>query len=198
MKVLLDLDLNSFCSKNDNELAVIAKSNKSAVSALVLRYLKLVYFKSKLFANQHTDSDDLYQEGLMGLLSAIYAFNPGKNVQFSAFAEVCIVNRMKSLLSKGAKKTELLCSFDQIDELRDVPFMETPESIYLYKEYFYELFSGISAVLSPIEKNVFMRCVQGFSYKDTAIELGITEKSVDNAMQRARRKVRAMMQRNCN
>jgi RNA polymerase sporulation-specific sigma factor len=70
---------------------------------------------------------------------------------------------------------------------------ETPESIYFYKEFFSELWKDICSVLSLTELNVLTLCVQGLSYKSAAEKLGMTEKSVDNAMQRARKKIRALM-----
>ena len=92
MNDLLDLDFNSndFIGISDEELALLAKSSKPAVNAIVARYLKPIFIKSGIYANCNTDSDDLRQEGLMGLLSAISAFSPEKNVKFSTFAEVCI------------------------------------------------------------------------------------------------------------
>jgi RNA polymerase sporulation-specific sigma factor len=70
---------------------------------------------------------------------------------------------------------------------------ETPESIYFYKEFFSKLWKAICSVLSLTELNVLTLCVQGMSYKDAAAKLDMTEKAVDNAMQRARRKIRALM-----
>ncbi len=195
MKNLLDLDLNinDFCSKCDDELAVIARTDKSAAAVLVSRYSKLILIKSEIFANSNADSDDLNQEGLFGLLNAISAFNPDKGVKFSTFAEVCIVNRMKTFIAK----TNVASGIENIDELPDdlcLSVEETPESILLDKEFFSELLSSIYAILSPAELKVFNLCMRGESYKSAAAKLGITEKSVDNAMQRARRKIRALIQ----
>lgn len=190
----LDLNLNDFCSKNDDELAVLAKNNKSAVAVLVSRYSKLVFIKSEIYANSNTDSDDLSQEGLMGLLNAISSYDPEKGVKFSTFAEICIQNRMKTLLTSGSKAAAPVDNIDELTEIHSVSVDETPESIYLYKEYFSELFSGIYSVLSPVEHKAFNLCIRGLSYRDAAAKLGITEKSVDNAMQRARKKIRALIQ----
>lgn len=191
---LLDLDfnLNDFCGKSDEELAVLARNDKNAAAVLVSRYFKLIFIKSEIYADSLTDSDDLCQEGLMGLLRAAESFDPSRGVKFSTFAEVCIVNRMKSLLTKGYKSPETVEDIDALSDARSLHESETPESIYLYKEYFSQLLSDIDAVLSDSEKRVFSLCVQGLSYRDTAKKLGIAEKSVDNAMQRARRKIRAL------
>lgn len=189
----LDFNLNDFCSINDEELVVLAKSDKSVLNALICRYSKLVFIKSEIYANYFTNSDDLRQEGLMGLLSAVGSFKPEKNVKFSTFAEVCIENRMKSLLANENKFASSVENTDELFEIGNISSDETPESVYLCKEYFSELFSSIRSALSPTEFRVFNFCIQGLSYRAAAEKLGITEKSVDNAMQRARRKIRALM-----
>lgn len=190
----LDFNLNDFCSKCDDELAVIAKTDKSAAAVLVSRYSKLILVKSEIYAKSGADRDDLNQEGLFGLLSAVSSFNPEKGVKFSTYAEVCIRNRMKTFLSKAQKAASGIQNIDDIAEKSYLSVDETPESILLDKEYFSELFSGIYSVLSPAELKVFNLCLQGESYKSAAQKLGITEKSVDNAMQRARKKIRALIQ----
>lgn len=189
----LDSNLNDFFGKNDDELAVMAKNDKNAAAVLVSRYSKLIFIKSGIYANFNTDSDDLSQEGLMGLLSAIGSYKPEKQVKFSTFAEVCIENRMKSLLAKGNRAAAPVDNIDELTEVSGASADETPESIYLYKEYFSELFSSIQSVLSPAELRIFKLCFGGASYREAAEKLGITEKSVDNAMQRARKKIRALI-----
>ena len=188
----LDFNLNDFCGKSDEELAVLAKTDKSAAAILVSRYSKLIFIKSEIYANPATDSEDLNQEGLMGLLKAAASFNPSRGVRFSTFAEVCIVNRMKTLIMKGNCAASPVEDIESLSEISSVQDSETPESIYLYKEYLSELLSSIDSVLSESERKIFNLCVQGLSYRDTAKKLGIAEKSVDNAMQRARRKIRAL------
>ncbi len=188
----LDFNLNDFCGKSDEELAVLAKTDKSAAAILVSRYSKLIFIKSEIYANPATDSEDLNQEGLMGLLKAAASFNPSRGVRFSTFAEVCIVNRMKTLIMKGNCAASPVEDIESLSEISSVQDCETPESIYLYKEYLSELLSSIDSVLSESERKIFNLCVQGLSYRDTAKKLGIAEKSVDNAMQRARRKIRAL------
>lgn len=196
MKNLLDLDfnLNDFCSKCDDELAVIAKTVKPVAALLISRYSKLILVKSEIFANTNADSDDLNQEGLFGLLNAISSFDPDKGVKFSTYAEVCIVNRMRSFLVKTNKNASFVGNIDELSEDSFPSVYETPESIFISKEFVSELLSGIYDVLSPLERKIFDLCINGESYRSAAEKLGITEKSVDNAMQRARKKIRALIQ----
>lgn len=188
-----DFNLNELNSKSDEELAELGKTDKTAAAVLISRYSKLILIKSEIYANPETDSDDLYQEGLVSLLKAIDAFDPQKGVKFSTFAEVCIINRMRTLSRRSVRNLSLSESLDE-ENAEDIPSAEeTPESIYFYKEYFSELWKNICSVLSLTELNVLTLCVQGLSYKSAAAQLGITEKAVDNAMQRARKKIRAIM-----
>lgn len=192
--ILLDLDfnLNDFCSKSDEELAAIAKNNRSAAEALIYRYSKLVSIKSKIYANSNTESDDLHQEGLISIFKAISAFDLARGVKFSTFSEVCIVNRMRTLALEAGRR-QPVNDIDSLDETELISVEETPESIYLYKEFIYELRTKIRSVLSPSELRVFELCVRGSSYRRIAEILGINEKAVDNAMQRARRKLRTLL-----
>lgn len=188
-----DFNLNELNSKPDEVLAVLGNNDKTAAAVLISRYSKLILIKSEMYANSETDSDDLYQEGMISLLKAMEAFDPKKGVKFSTFAEVCIVNRLRTVSKRSVKSLSYAERVDD-EEAADVLSDEkNPESIYFYKEFFSELWKDICSVLSLTELNVLTLCVQGLSYKSTAEKLGMTEKSVDNAMQRARRKIRALM-----
>jgi RNA polymerase sporulation-specific sigma factor len=193
--ILLDLDfnLNELNNKTDEELAALGKNDKTAAAVLISRFSMLIFIKSELYANSETDSDDLHQEGMISLLKAIEAYDPRKGVKFSTFAEVCIVNRMKTLSKKSVRDLSFAERIDEEEAADVLSVEETPESIYFYKEFFSGLWEDICSVLSLTELNVLTLCVQGLSYKSTAEKLGMTEKSVDNAMQRARKKIRALM-----
>ncbi|MCM1132713.1 MAG: sigma-70 family RNA polymerase sigma factor [Ruminococcus flavefaciens] len=182
--------MNEFSGKTDEELALIAKSDKKAVSTLVFRYLKLIFFKAGIYTVPETDSDDLRQEGLMGLLRAIASFDMNRGVKFSTFAEVCIVNQMKTFLAKSRKNPVSCESLDDISA-DSISEEKTPESIYIDKEFFSELWHAVDSILSETERKIFTLVIEGRSYGETARILGISDKAVDNAMQRARRKIRA-------
>ena len=194
--ILLDLDfnLNELNSKTDEELAALGKTDKTAAAVLISRFSKLIFIKSEIYATSETDSDDLYQEGMMSLLKAMEAFSPHKGVKFCTFAEVCIVNRMRTLSKRSARDLSFAERIDEEEAADELSVEETPESIYFYKEFLSGLCKDICSVLSLTELNVLTLCVQGLSYRSTAEKLGMTEKAVDNAMQRARKKIRALMQ----
>ncbi|MDE5936597.1 MAG: sigma-70 family RNA polymerase sigma factor [Ruminococcus sp.] len=192
MGILLDLDLNlnELCEKNSEELALIARTNKKAVEILVLRCLKTVFFKAKMISDRtEVDADDLQQEGLIGLLKAIASFNADRGFKFSTFAEICIINQMRTFLAKSGKN---LISYESIDELPEefAADWQTPENIYITRELFSELWYAVDNLLSENEYKIFKLCICGASYREIAGKFGISEKAVDNAMQRARRKIR--------
>ena len=191
----LDFNLNDLYSKTDEELVMLAEKDKSAAAALLSRYSKLIFIKSKIYANSETDSEDLRQEGCMSLLKAISAYDPSKGAKFSTFAEVCIVNRMRTLSARSGKVSSGSESIDDENTADVLSVDETPESIYLYKEFCTELLNCIDNDFSETEQKVFHSCMQGNSYRQTAEKLGISEKTVDNAMQRARKKIRALYQK---
>lgn len=183
-----DVFFSKFCGKSDEELVSAARESKEAANTLILRYSKLVLVKVGLFANSNADADDLRQEGLIALMKAVDSFDCGRKTKFSTYAEVCINNQMRTYLAK-LKKEPVSQSLDDIEDDQFTE-RETPESIYFNKELFAELWFVVENELSAIERQVFCFCIQGHSYAETAERLGISVKSVNNAMQRSRRKIR--------
>lgn len=183
-----DVFFSKFCGKSDEELVYAARESKEAANTLILRYSKLVLVKVGLFANSNADADDLRQEGLIALMKAVDSFDCSRKTKFSTYAEVCINNQMRTYLAK-LKKEPVSQSLDDIEDDQFTE-RETPESIYFNKELFAELWFVVENELSAIERQVFCFCIQGHSYAETAERLGISVKSVNNAMQRSRRKIR--------
>lgn len=192
---MLDLDLINSETSNmtDEELAVMAKNSKAAAEALISRYSKLILIKSELFANDRTDSEDLRQEALMSLLKAASSFDPGRGVKFSTYCEVCISNRLRTVCAGSGKDPKFSESLDDVSESEALSVEETPESIFLYRETLSEISRTVDSVLSSAERRAFRLCMQGLSYRCTARRMGVSEKAVDNAMQRARKKIRAFV-----
>lgn len=186
------LKLNEFCGKTDEELVVLAKSNRFAADALVLRFSRLIFTKAEVFSSHSSDCDDFRQEGLMGLLNAISSYNSNRAVKFSTFAEVCIVNRMKSYATKINSKSCNVISFDDLPE--DIASQEeSPENICINKELFSELWRTVDSKLSDLESQAFELYIQGESYSDISKIIGISESSAANAVQRAKGKIRKVL-----
>ena len=190
----MNLILNEFCGKTDDELALLAKSKRTAADALILRFSRLIFIKAEIFSSNKSDCDDFRQEGLMALLNAISTFTPQKSARFSTYAEVCIVNRMRTYAAKLNRKSDTI----SIDELSDnaVYTEENPEKIYVNKEFFSELWDIVDSQLSSLERQVFEQVIQGNTYEEIAENLDISPKSVANAVHRARGKIRCGLNKN--
>lgn len=177
---------------SDEALAAAARDSVDAEGVLLSRYLGLIRFHAGRLAGR-ADADDLVQEGLIALLRAIPRFDAARDAKFSSYAQTCIVNRMRSIVQKEAKNAapceDLVQIMEEQGELADP---DTPESILVEKESFAQRRMQVMAMLSAREWEILQCIMDGASYADTAARLGISEKAVDNAMQRIRRKMRAV------
>ena len=177
----------------DEELAVLSAHSVEAEAELLKRYFRLVRFHAGRYASTPTDADDLTQEGLITLLRVMKEFDASQNKKFSSFAQVCIINKMRSLVRSqqniALPDEELI---QKIEEKGGFINSETPESILMQKESYESCRMQVMALLSDKEWNILQYVLQGASYAETAERLHISVKSVDNAMQRIRRKMRAV------
>ncbi|MBQ9109992.1 MAG: sigma-70 family RNA polymerase sigma factor [Oscillospiraceae bacterium] len=190
---MLELSEESLNAASDEELAVLAKDSVDAEALLLKRYLKLVRYYAGHYAASETDADDLAQEGLITLLHVISKFRPEEGTKFSAYAQVCIVNRMRTLVKKVGNYEAPVADITQLmEEQAVIADPETPESILVEKENYARCRMQVMALLSAKEWEILQCIMSGASYAQTAEMLGITAKSVDNAMQRVRRKMRAV------
>ncbi len=196
---------NDFYQLTDEALAVSAqRGNISAETELLKRFNAPVRFTATSYKKEHSsfcdfallDSDDLIQEGSLGLLSAIYTFDPEKNVLFRTYASKCISNAIASAVKAGASKKHTppgaVISLDTVE----LPSSASPEEELLSEERLNEIKKFLSEDLSDKEFSVIRSFLSGRSYKDISLKLNISEKSVDNTMQRIRAKLRKFLESN--
>lgn len=180
----------------ENLLVSMAKGGDSnALTDLIKRYSETVLQKSLSFKKiSGIENEDLYQEGMLGLLSAVYSFDESKGVLFSTYATTLITRKMLSALRTANKKSNLpLDSYVSIDEKCDIrSFSPTPEELLMFNEEIDSIISFVNNNLSKTEKKVFRLNLLGLSYNEIAEILDCTEKSVDNALQRIRKKIRSI------
>ena len=191
----MSFELNSL---SDNELLEIIQKNKSdkygkeAFSELISRYFKLVLKRASMYSDNYSDAEDLTQDGMLAFYEAVESFELSRGVKFSAFADVCVSNRIKNSAAKLAVINSRLTDVDS--EEQDTSVMEaSPESICIEREKFKSIQKEIMTVLAPLEVEVFELYLDGVSYKEIAEKLDITEKSVDNAVFRIRRKLKKIL-----
>lgn len=172
----------------DEELAAIAEKNSEAMYVLIARYTKLIRWKAAQLCGS-VEADDLAQEGFMGLVSAAAAYDGKKNVRFSTYAGTCITNRMISALRSSSSLPTPVGDISAPEfEMPDT--CAQPDSIVMQREEWAALWQKIVSQLSPMEYRICMMFMGGSGYDEIAGKLGISVKSVDNALQRVRRKLR--------
>ena len=176
----------------DNELVEYAKSGNSvALQVLIERYSDKILQKSKSFKSLiGLENDDLYQEGMLGFVSAVYSFDKSREVLFSTYASTVSTRRMLSAIRKSNNNVPLnsyISIDDEKDLLSDIP---SPEEALLCAEKIDEINLFVKENFSKTEKKVFKLTILGLSYSEIAEILDCDEKSVDNAIQRIRRKIR--------
>ena len=188
---------------SDETLCARAVSgDRIAEEELVMRYNRLVRICARPFFLAGGDSEDLIQEGMLGLLSAIRSFRPEKAASFRTFAEVCIKSRLISAVrsASSGKHTPLnsYISFEtpSFDGITDFPpFMaaglpqKNPEDVLISREELQEHLDIAKGQLSGFEANVLSYYLEGLSYQEIAAQVKRSPKSVDNAVQRIRRKL---------
>lgn len=190
--------MDKFKNLGDNELILLANSgDRAAEEQLALRYTRLVKICSRPFFLVGGDGEDLIQEGMLGLLSAIREFDPSMNATFKTYAEICVKRRIYSAIKMALRKKHEplneMVSFDDVlsDESLsiDSSFRRIPEEQVLAQESADEIIQTYSRCLSKFEVNILELYLNGLSYLEIAEDVGRSEKSVDNAVQRIRRKL---------
>lgn len=165
------------------------RGDLNAEEELVLRYQRQVRMCARPFFLAGGDSEDLIQEAMFGLIKAIREFDPSRDNRFRTFADVCIRNRIRSAITSAlrGKHTPLNDSvpFESVMGESD----SSPEDLFISQEEREERMTQLSRCLSALEQRVLALFLQGLSYQEISIQVGRSVKSVDNAVQRIRRKV---------
>ncbi len=190
-----------YTALSDNELLRMASENdRFAVETLAERYLRLVRMCARPLFLAGGDSEDLIQEGMFGLLSAIRQFSLDMGTSFHTFAEHCIRMRLLSAVKSASRLKHFplndgmsleLLSEDPCSPLSTTSeiFQRNPEDLVLARESKEELYSIFAQCLSKLETQVLDLYLEGLSYREIAERLGKDEKAIDNAVQRIRRKL---------
>lgn len=180
-------------SKKMSDEELVTKINAGEYDLLrviVARYTPVVKYHAKGFAANESDIEDLVQDGLIALYSAVKGYSSQK-ASFSTFASLCIKRAMiGESRAAGRKKrvpTELCSSLDETPELAGVKSAETE---FIEKESFKTLTDSIRLELSEFEYKVLSAFLAGHTYSAIAEECGVAVKSVDNALRRIRSKLK--------
>lgn len=149
------------------------------------------------------DNEDLIQEGMIGLFKAIRDYKDGYDASFSYFAQVCVKRQLASALEASNRKKHIplnnYVSFSSDDGESGVSLVDTiaggvisPEQMILEQEKMLEFKERIKAKLSKMEKEVLNFYLEGYNYTQIAKIMGKQPKSIDNALQRIRQKIKTI------
>lgn len=186
-------DCDGLDALSDNELVSLFRNERdtrlgrNAVTVLISRYLNLVRKKASLYLGG-AEFDDLAQEGFLAFMRAAEGFDPEKGTSFSAFADACVTNGIRSAVKRLNRGTEGLPE-DYGESAED---SSTPENIWFEKEAETGLYKKISKLLSKKEWDIFKLYIGGASYAEIAEGLEIPKKSVENAVFRIRKKLKTL------
>lgn len=178
-----------FAQMQDQVLAVSAAGgNAEAFAVLAERMMPFLHKTAARYATvSRVDREDLIQEGLLGLLAAVHGYRPGSG-EFGSYAATCISNRIVSAVRRfGTDKTILVDEQEMVHT--DPAGQADPEQLFLEREAAGRLYDRLKQALTPLEYQVLMGQLNGCSYREIASRCAVSEKAVDNALQRVRRKL---------
>ena len=188
----------------DEEIVELAQNGEQfATEFLVDKYKNFVRAKSRSYFLIGADKEDIIQEGMIGLFKAIRDYKTDKLTSFRAFAELCITRQIITAIKTATRQKHIpLNSYVSLnkpiyDEESDRTLMDVisttkitnPEEIIISREEFIFIEKKMGEILSALEWKVLMAYLEGKSYQEIAVELKRHVKSIDNALQRVKRKL---------
>lgn len=193
-----------FDTLDDNKLIQkIKNGDKKALNYLLEKYTEVVSMKAGKYFIVGAEKEDIIQEGLIGLFKAIKSFDPEKQSSFKTFANLCVERQLQTAIKSSMRQKHmplnsyLSLNISAYDENEDTSLLEVfetenaaedPLDIVTKKEYYTFVEDRIDETLSDFEKQVLHRYTNGESYTEIAEKLDTPVKSVDNAIQRIRKK----------
>ncbi|AWE09109.1 RNA polymerase sporulation sigma factor SigH [Lysinibacillus sp. 2017] len=196
--------IQQFESLTDEELVEqVHQGNADALDFLISKYRLFVKAKARSYFLIGADKEDIIQEGMIGLYKAIRDFKEDKLASFRAFAELCITRQIITAIKTATRQKHIpLNSYVSLDKpiydeesertLMDVitsPVSDDPEYLMINREDYIHLEKKMGEVLSELEQQVLIRYLEGQSYNEISKELNRHVKSIDNALQRVKRKL---------
>lgn len=178
---------------------------ESAIDFICQKYKPLVLKKARSMYLAGGETDDLIQEGMVGLFKAIRDFVPEKQVTFYHFAQLCIARQIqKAVEASNRKKNQPLNAYisisdaEQSDETWSQELVQSmapvnPEQLLIDTENVRQTRELVMNSLSPLEKEVLELYLQGYDYRSIARMLDRPDKGIDNALQRIRQKVKKLL-----
>ena len=192
---------------DDGLLALVHQDNNQALDILINRYKNFVRAKARTYFLIGADREDIIQEGMIGLYKAIRDYDGDKLASFRGFAELCITRQILTAIKMATRQKHIplnsYVSLDKpiYDEESDRTLLDVitgveaidPQELLINREKFGDLQVKLSELLSDLERKVLDLYVEGRTYQEISIELKRHEKSIDNAIQRVKRKLEEVL-----
>ena len=182
-----------------------ANGSAAAMDHLIRRYTSFVRLKASSYFLAGGDADDLIQEGLVGLYKAVRDFRPDKETSFRSFAELCVTRQIITAIKTATRfkhaPLNTYVSFSHtpagqegdgdvtLGDALPGPTVNDPSVRVISTEELQALVGCLSTTLSPLEADALRLYLEGSSYEQMAEELGCDTKTIDNALQRVKRKI---------
>ncbi|MGO4532818.1 RNA polymerase sporulation sigma factor SigH [Paenibacillus sp. 2TAF8] len=201
---LKDIMLSKYDYQSDEDIVEAVREGESeALEFLINKYRNFVRAKARSYFLIGADREDIIQEGMIGLYKSIRDFKGDKLASFKAFAELCITRQIITAIKTATRQKHIpLNSYVSLDKpiydeesdrtLLDVicgTQVSDPEELVINQEEFVGLEDKMSEILSDLERKVLMLYLDGRSYQEIAVDLDRHVKSIDNALQRVKRKL---------
>lgn len=195
--------LNYYENMTDEEIVSLAEKDRSAEEFLLNKYKNLVKSRAKMYFLAGGDNDDLMQEGMIGLFKAIHDYNSDKQASFYSFAELCVKRQIFTAIKTAARQkhqplnTYISLNKPVYEDVSERTLVETlaeresvdPEKLYIMHEKLKDIEKEIDEKLSELEKRVLILHLQGMSYQEISEIINKPTKSIDNALQRIKKKL---------
>ena len=194
---------DNYKNMSDEDLIQVIKSgDKSALEYLIDKYKELVNMKVSKYFIIGAEKEDIIQEGLIGLFKAVKSYKSDKQNSFKTFANMCIERQLITAIKSSNRQKHMplnsylslnIAAYDEDEdssllEVFNAHQIEDPLETITKQEYYESVEKAIDKSLSSFEKQVLNRYIQGESYVQIAQKLETPVKSIDNAIQRIRKK----------
>lgn len=204
LSVQNELSVDTYDVMEDERILEDARNgDPTALEYLIKKYKNFVRAKARSYFLIGADKEDIIQEGMIGLYKAIRDYKEDKLTSFRAFAELCITRQIITAIKTATRQKHIpLNSYVSLnkpiyDEESDRTLLDVlsgakitdPEELIISREELKSIENKIGEILSDLEWEVLMSYLQGKSYQEIAVDLDRHVKSIDNALQRVKRKL---------
>ena len=201
--------MTDYEKKTDEELIMDFRGGDTAIMDYLLeKYKPMVKKKAKAMYLLGGDSDDLIQEGMIGLFKAVRDYDSAQEASFGTFAQICVTRQLYSAIRASRRKKHLplnsyisLYDNEEISEekeseliqIQNIASTNNPEDLVIHKESEDSFMNELEGNLSELERKVWYLHLLGTDYRTIAKLLGKSPKAVDNALQRIKTKAEELL-----